>query len=64
MLILCQGISITVMIIIMVAIEEETVVALAVAVMIAAAIFDISCCDLICLDQCCECMGGDLIECI
>ena len=26
--------------------------------------FDISCCDLICLDQCCECMGGDLIECI
>lgn len=26
--------------------------------------FDISCCDLICLDQCCECMGGDLIDCI
>lgn len=25
---------------------------------------NISCCDLICLDQCCECMGGDLIECI
>ena len=25
---------------------------------------DISCCDLICLDQCCECMGGDFIECI
>lgn len=24
----------------------------------------ISCCDLICLDQCCECMGGDFIECI
>lgn len=23
-----------------------------------------SCCDLICLDQCCECMGGDLIDCI
>lgn len=22
------------------------------------------CCDLICLDTCCECMGGDLIECI
>ena len=22
------------------------------------------CCDLICLDQCCECMGGDLIDCI
>lgn len=25
---------------------------------------EFSCCDLICLDQCCECMGGDLIECI
>ncbi len=24
----------------------------------------VSCCDLICLDTCCECMGGDLIECI
>lgn len=23
-----------------------------------------SCCDLICLDSCCECMGGDLIDCI
>ena len=23
-----------------------------------------SCCDLICLDTCCECMGGDLIDCI
>ncbi len=23
-----------------------------------------SCCDLICLDTCCECMGGDLISCI
>ncbi|MDA3730380.1 molecular chaperone DnaJ [Niameybacter massiliensis] len=23
-----------------------------------------SCLDLICLDSCCECMGGDLIECI
>lgn len=22
------------------------------------------CCDLICLDSCCECMGGDLISCI
>lgn len=22
------------------------------------------CCDLICLDTCCECMGGDLISCI
>lgn len=25
---------------------------------------DISCCDLICADTCCECMGGDLISCI
>ena len=25
---------------------------------------DISCCDLICLDSCCECMGGDFIKCI
>ncbi|OOB79148.1 MAG: hypothetical protein BEN19_08025 [Epulopiscium sp. Nuni2H_MBin003] len=24
----------------------------------------LSCCDLICLDTCCECMGGDLIKCI
>ena len=26
--------------------------------------YEISCCDLICLDQCCECMGGDFINCI
>ncbi|OON92991.1 MAG: hypothetical protein ATN31_07215 [Candidatus Epulonipiscioides saccharophilum] len=24
---------------------------------------NVGCCELVCMDQCCECMGGDLISC-